>query len=102
MYSSTRSFTLSCPADESGPSYTARATETSIITQTDADNKALGMAKALAYEFIACAFSDPSLTIYYSAVAIASANSLPGYQARTFTVTLPAGSIYSTQSQAAA
>lgn len=102
MYSSTKSFTLNCVAGETGSSYTARATATSIITQEDADIKALGLAKALAVEFIECTFSGTPVTIYYSVAKTAVAHNSPGYQTQTFTVTLPAGSVYSTVSQAAA
>ncbi len=102
MYVSIQTFTLTCVAGETGASYTARAQATSIITQEDADAKALGLAKALAVEFIECSFSDTPVTIYYSVAKTASVNNDPGYQTQTFTVTLPAGSIYSTVSQAAA
>lgn len=103
MYSSTQSFTLQCVSGETGDNYTASATATSVITQDDANAKALGMARTLAYELIQCTFvPGVSPTIYYSAEATASANNDVGYQTDTFSVTLPAGSLYSTESQEAA
>jgi len=100
MYTSTQTFTLTCTAGETGASYTARATAESIITQWDADNKALGMAKALAVEFIECSFAGTDVTLYYSVSKTALAYNDVGYQTDTFAVTLPAGSVYSTVSQA--
>lgn len=103
MYSSYKDFTLACASGETGTSYTASATATSIISQVDADAKALGLAKALAVEFIECEFvPTPAAPVYYSVQATASANNQAGYQTHTFTVTLPAASVYSTVSQAAA
>lgn len=103
MYTSTKSFTLQCVSGETGDNYYASATETSIISQTDADHKAQGMAQTLAYELILCDFIpgvDP--VVYYSVQKSASANNEAGYQTETFNVTLPAGAVYSTVSQAEA
>lgn len=102
MYTATQSFELRCVTGETGDNYTASATASSIISQADAEAKAIGMAKALAYEFIQCSFADdPSVTIYYSAEVSASVDNDAGYQTAAFSVTLPAGALYSTESQEA-
>lgn len=103
MYTAYKDFTLSCPFGETGATYTASATASSIITQADADKKALGMAKALAVEYIECSF-PPGETpvVFYSVSVTASAAAQAGYQPRIFTVSLEPATVYSTVSQAAA
>lgn len=102
MYTSVQTFQLTC-AVGTGASVSTFAVAESVISQTDADNKAAGLARALAVEQIVCVVAPtPAAPIYYSVSQTASANNTPGHVTETFTVTLPAGSVYSTVSQAEA
>lgn len=103
MYTSTKTFELNCPAGETGAPFTATATYESLISQADADNTALQRAMAIAYALLQCSLPPVNPpTLFYSAVQIASAPALIGFQPRTFFVTLPAGYVYSLVSVAAA
>lgn len=102
MYSASQDFTLVC-AVGTGASVARSATATSIISQRDANVKALGLARAAAVEDLVCTLAPgPTPTIYYSVEKTGTANNTAGHVTETFTVTLPAGSIYSLVSQAEA
>lgn len=103
MYQAYKTYTLTCPADETGGSWTASASAASIISQTDADNKALELAQHTAQELLVCSFPPGTQpTIYLSVSKTATVYNTAGYQTQSFVVTLPAGSVYSLVSQAAA
>jgi hypothetical protein len=99
MYTASQDFTLAC-AVGTGATVVRSAVATSIITQRDANVKALGMARALAVEDLVCTLTpDPTPTIYYSVEKTGTANNTAGHVTETFEVVLPAGSIYSLVSQ---
>ena len=103
MYTSVKTYTVSCAEGTSGTEVSRTAVATSLISQRDADVKATGMAKMLAFEFLSCAFpDDPAVTVYYSLATSASSSAQTGYATEEFTVELAAGAVYSTVSQAAA
>lgn len=101
MYTAYATFTINCAEGESGPSVTRGASAESVISQRDADLKALGLAQRLAYEFLVCEFPpDPEVPVYCSAPVSKSAASDPGYVPDTWTVDAAACAIYSLVSQA--
>ncbi len=103
MYTSTQDFTLACASGSTGATVVRSAVATSIISQRDAYLKAYGLAKALAVEFLECTLDPgPATTIYYNVSKTSSVDNQAGYATETFTVTVPAGAIYSTVSQAEA
>lgn len=96
MYSSFQSFTLQCSAGTTGASTTQSASADSIISQRDADTKALGLAKRLAFEYILCALpAFPVPVLYCSDPVTASTDSFPGYVPETFTITYGGCAFYS-------
>ena len=96
MYSAFASYTLACPAGMTGASVTEGASAESIVSQRDADVKALTLAEALAYEFLVCANPVvPPAATFLSDPVTASAYSQPGYVVQTFTVSYSAGAVYS-------
>lgn len=103
MYTSYKTFTIRCPEGETGPAVTKPAAGESVISQWDADNKAFGLARRLAYEFLICIFPPtPETPIFCSVPVTKTAHSEPGYVPQDFTVSYGACDFYSTESQAAA
>lgn len=103
MYTSYKTFTISCAEGSTGPSVTEGAAATSVISQRDADVKALGLATRLAYEFLVCNLPpDPAVLIYCSAPVSAHADATAGHVPQTFTVNFDACAVYSLVSQAEA
>lgn len=101
MYSSYKTFTIQCASGTSGPDVTQGASADSAISQVDADQKALGLATRLAYEFLVCQFPpDPDVVVYCSIPVTKTASAESGYQPQTFTVSYDACAIYSLTSQA--
>lgn len=100
MYSSYQTFTAECSTGTSGDTVTRGSSAESVVSQRDADQKALSLARKLAFDALACSRpSSPETTIYYSAEVTREAYNDAGYVNETFSVTLPAGSVYSTVSQ---
>lgn len=101
MYTSYKTYTIKCAAGTTGTDVTQGASADSVISQRDADVKALGLAQRLAYEFLVCQFPpDPDVVIYCSLPVSKSAAAQAGYQPQTFTVNFGACAVYSTTSQA--
>jgi hypothetical protein len=99
-------FTVRCLAGE-GPSVSAFASAESIISQRDADRKALGAARARAQAELACLFpAPPDQPRYFNAARSASGScplgtaspSGPFDPSATFEAQVPAGSVYSLNS----
>lgn len=57
MFTSTKSYTADCPAGSSGPPVTKSATAGSVISQADADEKALTKAQSLAESALVCPYA---------------------------------------------
>jgi hypothetical protein len=111
IYSAHAVFTVSCSAG-TGPSVTADASATSPISQRDADRKAAAFARDRALQQLECLFPLPPDEVrFFSDEATASSTcpagsadplEVPFDPGKVVEVTLPAGSVYSTVSVAAA
>lgn len=101
-------FTATCASGE-GIQVTAEGSAESIISQRDADRKAEDFARTLAISRLNCLFPPAPDEIRYYSEAVSVSDICPSGSAdpigafdpnKVFTITLPAGSVYSTVSVA--
>ncbi len=82
-FSSTRSYTARCPAGQTGPAISRTSTQTSTLSQVDADNKALADATAQANAALVCTV----IPVTYSSTKSYTATCQTGYTGNAVTRT---------------